>query len=164
MKLSWEEMFRKLEAYKSEFGHCLVQRKEGSLGIWVNRQRALYRQKELDEHKVKELNSIGFVWQVRQPRKYKTISSCKLPTKNDIKFDMMVEKLKAFKQVNGHCCVPQRYAEDPALGRWVKTKRNHKKRGLLSEQKVSRLDEIGFEWGIELPPYMKGNTAQQKGI
>ena len=57
----WEEIFKKLEAYKNEFvQHCLVPRKEGSLGSWVDRQRTQYRSNELEEGKAKALNSIGF--------------------------------------------------------------------------------------------------------
>eukprot|EP00873_Tetraselmis_striata_P026272 jgi/Tetstr1/446536/TSEL_034061.t1 len=60
----------------------------------------------------------------------------------------MYEQLAAFKKQEGHCRVPNRYATNPKLGRWVMTQRAAKKKGELSEERVALLEELGFEWRL----------------
>lgn len=151
MGFSWGEMFGKLKEYKTEFGHCNVPKRDGPLGSWVANQRTKFRENELDQDKVELLNSIGFVWQVRMARKFKKTvknGTAGRITVHDVCFDDTLEKLKKFKQVHGHCSVPQRYEEDIQLGRWVKNKRSQRRKGLLSADKVEKLCEIGFDWGV----------------
>ena len=35
---------------------------------------------------------------------------------------------------------------DPILGRWVHTQRQERKRGKLSQERIGRLDQLGFTW------------------
>jgi hypothetical protein len=39
------------------------------------------------------------------------------------KWNQMFDRLVAFKDRHGHCLVPNRFHEDPALGAWVSTQR-----------------------------------------
>lgn len=161
MGCSWKEMFEKLKNYKEEFGHCRVPKRDGHLGSWVDRQRTLYRQNELGKEKVDALNSVGFVWQIRMQRKFKKPSGTAVAaTKHDISFDEMLERLKEFQKEHGHCCVPQRYEEDRPLGLWVKNKRNQRRKGLLSADKIAKLNAIGFCWGVG---FQKQNNSVDKG-
>jgi len=70
-------------------------------------------------------------------------------------FDMLYEKLKAFKAVNGHCRVPVHYAPDPMLAAWVRSLRRKYKdyqreprspHCSLTEKQIKKLDAIDFEW------------------
>ena len=103
------------------------------------------RMNKLDKQYVKQLDSIGFQWQLQKPRQTKQPMSTDT---HDKMFITMFEWLKAYKDSEGHCCVPQRYEKDPALGWWVKNKSSDKKRGALSEERIALLDDIGFEWII----------------
>jgi hypothetical protein len=58
-------------------------------------------------------------------------------------------QLVQFKETNGHCNVPQRYADNAELGRWVKDQRTFKIKGKLSEERIDLLNEIGFSWRIK---------------
>ena len=63
----WEEMFRKLLAFRQEFGHCdapTTRKDDSGLGGWVARQRLRYRQGTLDANRVQRLEEIGFKWKV----------------------------------------------------------------------------------------------------
>ena len=51
-----------------------------------------------------------------------------------------------FKEKFEHCKVPKDYPENPSLGIWVDSQRQKKKNGILSQNNVSKLDSIGFEW------------------
>jgi hypothetical protein len=56
--------------------------------------------------------------------------------------------LEAFKAEHGHCNVPQTYPADRSLAIWVTNCRRLRKQGKLDEQRIRRLDEIGFAWSL----------------
>ena len=58
-------------------------------------------------------------------------------------------QLIEFKEVHGHCNVPQRYAPNVELGRWVKDQRTFKTKGKLSEDRIELLEAIGFSWRLK---------------
>lgn len=129
-----EEMFRALEAFRKENGHCRVQanwKKNPQLGRWVAMQR--YRRKigELLPQHINRLDKLGFVWS---------------PT--DIGWDQMFEKLVHFKKQNGHCDVPSVWVPDPQLASWVANQRHRKKTGTLMPDRAKRLDDLGFAWAL----------------
>jgi hypothetical protein len=69
-------------------------------------------------------------------------------------WDAMLGKLKTFRKEHGHSRVPRGWATDPKLASWVSTQRKAKNRldrgdlkPGITRQRVSRLDEIGFDWG-----------------
>jgi superfamily II DNA or RNA helicase len=57
-------------------------------------------------------------------------------------------RLVKFKDKNGHCNVPQIYETTTGykLGWWVTTQRRQKLKSILSENRINRLNEIGFIW------------------
>ena len=57
------------------------------------------------------------------------------------------QELKAYKDEFGDCKVPARWSINPQLGGWVSRQRSQNKRNKLSGDRVSRLDDLGFEWG-----------------
>jgi hypothetical protein len=56
--------------------------------------------------------------------------------------------LKQYKQQHGDCKVPQR---DKDLGRWVNNLRSLLKNNKLSQERIDKLDKIGFYWGKDFP-------------
>jgi len=73
-------------------------------------------------------------------------------SKHDEKWHAMFQKLIEYKERNKHTLVPQCYTEDPRLGRWVHYQRveywifQQKGTAKITEERVARLDHIGFEW------------------
>lgn len=70
-------------------------------------------------------------------------------------WDLMFERLQDYRNEQGDCRVPQRYKDDPQLGRWV-----HKQRCLYADARLDayrrdRLESIGFVWNTR-------NTATSK--
>lgn len=85
---TWHNMFDQLRAYADEHGDCKVPQKKGKLGGWCDRQRKRYRatmqarefwaqhpgQKapslvhntEITDDQIAALDSIGFVWSLRE--------------------------------------------------------------------------------------------------
>ena len=55
-------------------------------------------------------------------------------------------ELEQYKNSEGHCNIPQRSTEHPALANWVKRQRRSYREGKLSDDRVQHLEDIGFEW------------------
>src|ERR1017187_6839629 len=56
-------------------------------------------------------------------------------------------QLVAFKKKYGHCDVVCLWKENPALGHWVSNQRVCRKKGKLSNERIARLNKLGFRWG-----------------
>jgi hypothetical protein len=69
-----------------------------------------------------------------------------LPKKTKIQrsFQEHVQALVAYKEIHGHCNVPQKWKENPSLGRWVEKVRV----GIIDQTKEQRnqLNDLGFDW------------------
>jgi ribosomal protein L7Ae-like RNA K-turn-binding protein len=130
---TWDEMYALLQLFKKREGHCKVPQShtedEANLGRWVNTQRQLETNEQLDPDRQGQLEDIGFEW---------VISAT---------WDEMYALLQQFKKREGHCKVPQSHTEDEAnLGRWVNTQRQLKTKEKLDPDRKRRLEEIGFKW------------------
>ncbi|MDY4960168.1 MAG: Helicase associated domain protein, partial [Chlamydia suis] len=131
---AWEENFMELKRFREEHGHCKVPRKYSKnpqLASWVHHQREYFKKGKLAEDRIGRLNEIGFVWDVFEEA-----------------WEENFMELKRFREEHGHCNVPQRYFKNPSLGAWVSQKRNDFKKGDLSEDRIARLEEIGFVWNV----------------
>ena len=130
----WEEMFRKLEEFKEEHGHCNVpdhNKKNPQLGVWVVHQRVAKAEEKLTPERERRLEGLGFAWS----------------TSKDERWEEMFRQLREFKKEHGHCRVPFRYKKNPQLGMWVNTQRAHaKQKGKLAPERERRLERLGFVW------------------
>ena len=91
--------------------------------------------------RLSSLQSIGFVWAKR---------------KGQATWDIKYEQLLQYKSHNGDCLIPTKYAQNPALGRWVSTQREHYRmwkngdsRTKMTAERVGMLDSIGFVWRLQ---------------
>ena len=144
----FDERCNQLFQFKEEFGHCNVPQKYPSnppLGRWCTDMRVAYKKIQkgmkptlnVSQDRIERLEEIGFQWQ-------------------GVDFDEAFEKrcceLIAFKEEFGHCNVPQKYPSNPSLGNWCNNMRvAYKKiqKG-VSQDRIGRLEEIGFQWQVVL--------------
>ena len=138
----WDEWFDLLKAYKKEHGHCTVPKSAECrgrlLGQWVKEQRRFGKRGKLNKDRVAQLNGIGFTWVVLE---------------NPRPWDESFEMLKAYKEEYGHCRVTGSVEfRGVKLGIWVATQRRAHKKGELSEEKVARLNGLGFTWVVVESP------------
>ncbi|EDN70824.1 helicase domain protein [Beggiatoa sp. PS] len=132
LETSWEQMFKSLVQYKNKHRHCNVPNPNSEnlqLGVWVNTQRLTKRKGELSEERVEQLNKIEFVWEPSQAY-----------------WEKMFEALLEYKNIYGHCKVPDKYSQIPRLNSWVRTQRKLKKDGKLKPEYIERLNKIEFVW------------------
>lgn len=162
-KRTWNKRYDELCQYRALYGDCLVPLTYDDipgLGVWVRTQRTQYRNllqgkklANLTPEKIAALQAIGFVWDTQRNDQWKK------------RFDELVD----FKQVYGHCSVPEKFHENRQLGAWVANQRTAYKNffagssgfiGLgdehtqlvgnavkgLTKEKIAALESIGFCW------------------
>jgi hypothetical protein len=132
------EMMDALRRFKKRHGHCAVlrsYREHPGLAQYVQHLRSAWRAGRLSSERIAELERLGFRWD--GARAYL-----------EALWDGMRKKLAAFKRAHGHCNVPEVWARDPALGKWVQGQRARKKKGRLSDTQVRALEELGFLWSM----------------
>ncbi len=149
---NWNRRYAQLTEFKERFGHCEVPAKWAEntpLAKWVGVQRALQSTGKLEEKRKQVLDALGFTW--REPRR-----------SLDSKWEVRFGELLAFKGRFGHGNVPARWKENIPLGHWVAVQRDFRRKGMLSEERIRRLDEIGFVWNLADPAARKPAVQWQQ--
>ena len=127
----WMLYYNKLVAYYKKYGTTRVPDSYNKqLNTWCISQRA--KKDKLTKLQIELLDSIGFMWNVL-----------------DEEFEDKIEELLKYKSIHGDLLVPRRYPENPKLANAVQLFRQNKDKGILSEDRIERLDEIGFVWNVE---------------
>jgi len=130
--VAWEKMFENLRTFKEKHGHSNVP--EGysdnpSLAIWVSHQRSTWKSNALSKEHIRSLAELGFVWKPHLTA-----------------WEKMLETLRSYNEKHGHCNVPNRFSDNPALGHWCQIQRQARKNGKLSNERIRRLEELEFIW------------------
>jgi superfamily II DNA or RNA helicase len=129
---TWETMFNALLEYRQRYGDCDVPAKwpeNEDLGAWVGRQRTSKKSGQMSADRVRRLEGVGLVWEPHWDA-----------------WEQMFRALSAYKNTHEDCNVPDKWAENSELARWVGKQRQLKRKGKLSKDRLARLDEIGFFW------------------
>ena len=138
---AWNDMFAILVSYKTKYGDCKVPqdcRENPGLGRWVSKQRTWRKIGKLSKERIARLQEIGFIWECV-----------------DTVWEKMFAALLDYKDKHGDCSVPDKWPENRKLSGWVSSHRQFRKRGILSKERIRRLEEIGFDWNPK-------NTAWQQ--
>jgi hypothetical protein len=130
--------YNELVKFKREFGNCKVPQRyhaNPSLGTWVNRLRQKFNKGTLSDELVAKLNELEFSWEARD-----------VPQENlwMLRYNELVE----YKREFGHCNVPYSYIRksNPQLCSWVGEQRRRFKNKYLSDDRIAKLNELGFVW------------------
>lgn len=133
----WDRMYAELVEFKRQRCHTNVPQRwpeNPSLGAWVSSQRDGSRGGEhLSLYRRNRLNELSFRWE-------------KQADSHERAWDEKFKRLKAYKTVHGDCMVPHHYPEDQQLGYWAGNQQMKYKRKTLSQERIDRLESIGFEW------------------
>jgi hypothetical protein len=140
----WDEMFQRLVTYKNQHdgSTSVPQTYEADiqLGTWVCWQRYNYNSniKVISVHRIKRLESIGFVWDALELRWMK-----------------MYGRLVAYKKQHKSTQVPRTYTDgnnDTLLSVWVDTQRVANNKGTLLKERMELLNSIDFVWEAKRGP------------
>lgn len=132
---SWDNHYESLKKYKHNTGHCNVPEQWNEfdgLGGWVHSQRTRWKKGRLEKERIEKLEDIGFIWERHN-------------TAWNEKFDKLVE----FKKRYGHCDVPPGWPGHPKLAEWTYQQRKHKKNGKMPNERIKRMEKIGFKWTLK---------------
>ncbi len=130
----WYQGFASLQQFRDTHGDCLVPidfiLHDFHLGRWVNKQRS--QRANLSSDRLRLLDSVNFIWDV-----------------SDLRWNEGFDHLIRYKERVGDCLVPESFSDgNYDLGRWVGKQRQTKKRGKLSDDRIAKLDQLGFIWDV----------------
>ncbi len=131
--VSWDERYGQLIAFKQVHGYCNVPRewkKNRQLGKWCQHQRSFYKTNKLFSDRIERLEHLGFLWEPHA-----------------VAWEEMLFALIAYKRTHGDCNVP-RQKNDLKLANWCTKQRGEYKNKILSAERISRLDNLGFAWDL----------------
>jgi len=136
LDFKWDAMYTLLKRYKEEFGDFKMPNtliyKDEKLGSWVKSQRKYYDKNMLSQDRLLRLKKIGFSF-----------------SPHDDKWNFMFSILKKYSVQFGNCLLPYNYIYlNEKLGMWVKCQRRDYKNNRLSEERIQKLNDIGFVWII----------------
>ncbi|MDC0306473.1 Helicase associated domain protein [Akkermansiaceae bacterium] len=126
----WEQQFQALEAYQKRHGDCLVPRSEKNktLATWITSQRERRNSGKLDDEKIARLENLGFFWDP-----------------NEELWDQQFQALEAYRKRHDNCLVP-RSEKNKTLATWITSQRVRRNSGKLDDEKIVRLENLGFCW------------------
>lgn len=123
----WQHRVDQLEEFVRTNGHARVPKSYGELGTWVHARIEDHKCGRLSLDKVKQLESLGFIWNQRE-HAWKR------------KFD----ELLVYVSEKGNADVPNTH---PTLGSWVYVKRQEYKKGKMSQVRIDLLEGLpGWHW------------------
>lgn len=143
LSTTWDFYFEAAASYFKVHKNLRIRRRyvteDGlSLGLWIQRQRGLYRGHQLSQGQIERLSSIGMVWEDKQ----------------EFAWQEGYRHAEEFFRQNGHLNVENSYVcEDGyALGAWIRRMRQQKngsvKRTLLTPDRIAALEAIGMTWSV----------------
>ena len=127
---AWNEFFTKLEAFKTEYGHCNVPQSyfDKSFANKIGTIRKSYKTKALEQWVIDKCNEMGFDWNPIEAA-----------------WNEFFTKLEAFKTEFGHYNVPRNYKDQTLAQKTSHTRESYHK-GTLSQWVIDRLNQMGFVW------------------
>jgi hypothetical protein len=130
--------------YRNIHGHCNVPQhcsQHTKLAKWVQTQRCQYRlhskgkSSPMTTFRIQELESLDFEWD-----------------SHGAAWEARLSDLVDYRNIHGHCNVPQNYSENSKLANWVQTQRCQYRLHLRGKScpmtifRIQGLESLGFEW------------------
>lgn len=127
----WMERYYELKQFKTANGDCSVPTSH-TLANWVKYQRRQYRKGQLSFDRVQHLKDLDFSFFLKGDK--------------EAMWEKHFNELKQFRTANGHFTVPTNSLTHKGLERWVRYNRGRYRKGLLSDDRTQRLNDLGFTW------------------
>jgi hypothetical protein len=122
------------------------------LGAWVAIRRRERVENVLSAERISSLNKLGFVWDPAETA-----------------FQEGVKALRNFVERENHSKVPQRHQETVDnqvinLGTWLHRHRRDKIKGILSNERIAVLNELGVDWDPLETSFQEGLIALRQYV
>jgi superfamily II DNA or RNA helicase len=132
LDLKWNGMHERLKNYHTQHGNADIPygwKEDQKLARWVNTQRQRRKNDRITEDQVRLLDELGFTWHHERGS-----------------WEDRLAEVAAFVTKHGHCEIPLNHPENPKLGRFVNNTRTQWNGGQLSDDRITKLDALGFLW------------------
>lgn len=139
--LTWDEWYLLAKDYYNTHGNLKIPSKYKtsngySLGRWIERQRAAYRQKsgyKIDLRKIYLLNQIEMVWSLESRKRW----------------EIWYRYCEEYYLENGHLDIPRNQIyKQIALGEWISYQRKRFHQGRMNRNQRIQLESLGINWKI----------------
>ena len=128
----WENGFIEAKNYSEEYGNLSVPKNyrsnsDFSLGVWIQRQRSLYKNNKISEDRIKRLTGIGMNWN---------------PDNWEHRFDLV----KQYYEEHGNINISQKEViQGVWLGKWIVSQKKAMKEGRLTNEQLEMLKTLPME-------------------
>lgn len=128
----WENGFIEAKNYSEEYGNLSVPKNYRSntdfpLGIWIQRQRSLYKNKKISDDRIKRLTDVGMNW---NPDNWKS------------RFDLV----KQYYEEHGNINISQKEViQGVWLGKWILSQKKAMESGKLTNEQIEMLKTLPME-------------------
>lgn len=128
----WENGFIEAKNYSEEYGNLSVPKNYRSntdfpLGIWIQRQRSLYKNKKISDDRVKRLTDLGMNWN---------------PDNWESRFDLV----KQYYEEHGTINISQKeVVQGVWLGKWIVSQKKAMQEGKLTHEQKEMLKTLPME-------------------
>lgn len=141
----WQRMYKLAVDYYNKYNNLQIPynyaTSEGNcLGLWLYKQKRLYRRKEIDLNHVKLLEKLGIDWRLKAI--YRKESNI---TKN-----IYFKELKSYYMKHGNIDITLNYVSDNGLklGKWLARRRSDYKKNKLNDDVVNLLNKFKIKWNV----------------
>ena len=128
----WENGFIEAKNYSEEYGNLSVPKNYRSntdfpLGIWIQRQRSLYKNKKISDDRIKRLTDVGMNWN---------------PDNWESRFDLV----KQYYEEHGNVNISQKEViQGIWLGKWIVSQKKAMQEGKLTSEQIEMLKTLPME-------------------
>lgn len=128
----WENGFIEAKNYSEEYGNLSVPKNYRSktnypLGIWLQRQRSLYKNNKISEDRIKRLTDVGMNWN---------------PDNWESRFNLV----KQYYEEHGNINISQKEViQGVWLGKWIVSQKKAMQEGKLTHEQIEMLKTLPME-------------------
>ena len=128
----WENGFIEAKNYSEEYGNLSVPKNYRSntdfpLGIWIQRQRSLYKNNKISEDRIKRLTNVGMNWN---------------PDNWESRFNLV----KQYYEEHGNINISQKEViQGIWLGKWIVSQKKAMQEGKLTHEQIEMLKTLPME-------------------
>lgn len=128
----WENGFIEAKNYSEEYGNLSVPKNYRSntdfpLGIWIQRQRSLYKNKKISDDRIKRLSDVGMNWN---------------PDNWESRFDLV----KQYYEEHGNINISQKEViQGVWIGKWIVSQKKAMQEGKLTHEQKEMLKTLPME-------------------
>ena len=128
----WENGFIEAKNYSEEYGNLSVPKNYRSntdfpLGVWIQRQRSLYKSNKISEDRIKRLTDIGMNWN---------------PDNWESRFNLV----KQYYEEHGNINISQKEViQGVWLGKWIVSQKKAMQEGKLTNEQLDMLKTLPIE-------------------